>query len=42
VLRSQVAAKATEIEDLMAAFMGGRPETPVHTPGVAPQLRIAA
>lgn len=42
VLRGQVAAKATEIEDLMAAFMGGRPETPVHTPGVAPQLRIAA
>ena len=29
VLRSQVAAKATEIEDLMSAFMGGAPAAPM-------------
>jgi hypothetical protein len=43
VLRSQVAAKAHEIEGLMAAFMGSAPpviETEAHTPAL--QLRLVA
>lgn len=42
VLRSQVAAKASEIEELMEAFMGGKPQVAMPTSGHAPQLRIAA
>jgi len=42
VLRSQVAAKATEIEELMEAFMGGKPQATIAAAGHAPQLRIAA
>ncbi|RQN37237.1 hypothetical protein [Paraburkholderia tropica] len=42
VLRSQVAAKASEIEELMEAFMGGKPQVAMPKPGHAPQLRIAA
>lgn len=45
VLRSQVAAKATEIEDLMAAFMGGAPATPMTdqiTDQSAPRLAFLA
>jgi hypothetical protein len=54
VLRSQVAAKASEIEGLMAAFMGGAPEPmidqltpyaplePVVQPEPTPLLRLVA
>ncbi|MFX1670893.1 hypothetical protein PWR63_01055 [Paraburkholderia sp. A2WS-5] len=42
VLRSQVAAKATEIEELMEAFMGGKPQAVMPAAGHAPHLRIAA
>lgn len=42
VLRSQVAAKATEIEELMEAFMGGKPQTALPAAGTASHLRIAA
>jgi hypothetical protein len=54
VLRSQVAAKASEIEGLMAAFMGGAPEPlseqvtsfasfePVVAPEPTPLLRLVA
>ncbi|MFL9876464.1 hypothetical protein [Paraburkholderia megapolitana] len=40
VLRSQVAAQATQIEGLMAAFMGGAPAMPLA--GETPQLRLVA
>jgi hypothetical protein len=45
VLRSQVAAKAHEIEGLMAAFMGGAPSAPMPVAGAEPQkmqLRLVA
>lgn len=54
VLRSQVAAKASEIEGLMAAFMGGAPDAmaepvapfaafePVAVPEPTPLLRLVA
>ncbi|APA90394.1 hypothetical protein BJG93_32895 (plasmid) [Paraburkholderia sprentiae WSM5005] len=42
VLRSQVAAKASEIEGLMAAFMGGAPEPMAHQPAAfAPLEQVA-
>jgi hypothetical protein len=42
-LRSQAAAKASEIESMMAAFMGSAP-APAHTaePAATPQLRLVA
>jgi hypothetical protein len=45
VLRSQVAAKAQEIEGLMAAFMGGAPSAPMPSAAAEPQklqLRLVA
>jgi hypothetical protein len=45
VLRSQVAAKAQEIEGLMAAFMGGAPSAPIPAATAEPQklqLRLVA
>jgi hypothetical protein len=42
-LRSQAAAKASEIESMMAAFMGSAPAAAYTAePAATPQLRLVA